>query len=92
MKREVTVVEQMVDGVDVVLGMDVIDSLGGVKVWHNKVQFGNICAVAYSGKKQTSLTKISKLGLTASSGRSDTIGMIGVNRLCKIRWASTLRI
>ena len=51
MKREVTVVAQMVDGVDVVLGMDVIDSLGGVKVWHNKVQFGNICAVAYSGKK-----------------------------------------
>ena len=51
LEREVTVVTEIVEGVDIVLGMDVIDALGGVKVWRNKVQFGNICAVAYSGKK-----------------------------------------
>ena len=50
LERDVTVVSQMVDGVDVVLGMDAIETLGGVKVWRNKVQFGNICSVAYSGK------------------------------------------
>ena len=50
MEREVTVVSEMVDGVDLVLGMDVIEALGGVKVWGNRVQFGNICAVSYCGK------------------------------------------
>ena len=50
MERDVTVVSQMVNGVDIVLGMDVIEALGGVRVWKDKVQFGNVCAVAYSGK------------------------------------------
>ena len=50
MKREVTVVSDMVEGVDLVLGMDIIEVLGGVKIWGNKVQFGNLCAVSYTGK------------------------------------------
>ena len=51
MDREVTVVETMVDGLDVVIGMDVIQLLGGLKISGNKVQFGNICAVGYLGRK-----------------------------------------
>ena len=37
---EVTVGGQMLEGVDVVMGMDVIEALGGVRVCRDQVQFG----------------------------------------------------
>ena len=39
--------EKMVGGVDMVMGMDMIFRLGGVKILDNQVEFGNICAVAW---------------------------------------------
>ena len=44
--QEVTVVDSIVGEIDVVLGMDTISRLGGVKVEEKQVQFGNICAVS----------------------------------------------
>ena len=47
MQLEVTVAEQLVGGVDFVLGMDVISMLGGVRVQKHTVCFGDtLCAAA----------------------------------------------
>ena len=47
MQLQVTVAEQLVGGVDLVLGMDVISMLGGVRVQKNTVCFGEtVCAAA----------------------------------------------
>ena len=45
-QQEVTVVEKIVGEIDMVLGMDTISRLGGVKVEKSQVQFGTVCAVA----------------------------------------------
>ena len=47
--HEVTVVENMVKGVEVVLGMDVIGQLGGMKVKKGEIEFGTCAA---SGSKR----------------------------------------
>lgn len=52
-----TVVDNLVGGVDVVIGMDVIRKLGGVTVGPTKVKFGEgIACVAIESNKQQSLT------------------------------------
>ena len=50
--QDVRVVDQLVGGLDVVIGMDIIDKLGGVTVAEEKVKFGarKVCAVAAVGQ------------------------------------------
>ena len=50
-KLVVTVVDQIVGGVDVILGMDVIQQLGGVLICGGRVQFGTVsCSVQCSAE------------------------------------------
>ena len=55
--HEVTVVENMVKGVDVVLGMDVIGKLGGIKVKKGEIEFGT-CAVSNATERPRSVLDI----------------------------------
>ena len=48
--QEVTVVENIVKGVEVVLGMDVIGRLGGIQVKNGEVEFGT-CAMTKNTKR-----------------------------------------
>lgn len=45
-QTELTVVDEIVGGIDFMIGMDIIQRLGGVLVQGKSIQFGNIvCAV-----------------------------------------------
>lgn len=45
MKAQVIIVDDVVDGVDVMVGMDMIVQLGGKTVGEKGVEFGNRCTV-----------------------------------------------
>ena len=50
--QEVMVMDWIVGGIDVVIGMDTISRLDGVKVQETLVQFGNMCAIACGEKRR----------------------------------------
>ena len=50
--QEVLVMDQMVGGIDMVIGMDLMTLLGGVRVSKGQVQFGDICAVAWGEQRK----------------------------------------
>ena len=50
--QEVMVMDWIVGGTDVVIRMDTISRLGGVKVQEKLVQFFNMCAIACGEKKK----------------------------------------
>ena len=54
-RQEVVVMDWMVGGIDVVIGMDIISKLGGVKVSGKVVQFGDKCVVPWGEPKSAKL-------------------------------------
>ena len=69
-----TVVDHIVGNVDVVLGMDVIEQLGGVLVGGDRVQFGNLscsvrCDIVQTVSAIGSVTIILMQCLMAPNGR-----------------------
>lgn len=51
-RQEVLVMEQMVGDIDMVIGMDLMTKLGGVKISQGQVQFGNVCAAAWGEQRK----------------------------------------
>ena len=52
LRQEVMVVDNIVGGIDALLGMDTIGQLGGVRVQDRMVQFGEVCAVAWEEEQK----------------------------------------
>ena len=51
-EHDVLVMSQMVGGIDMVIGMDLMGRLGGVKISEGQVQFGDVCAVAWGDQRK----------------------------------------